>query len=221
MLVHHRSAQVSGILTNHASDNYIMRTYSTSLPNKENVLSEIEFDSKPKCHFYENVSQKFYIYMLCLVEDVVIKYEIANVVVVEFPESDQEYNYRGTIDFCWKHTDICIWFDLPIVATDANEFGLFEGRSDTHGRGYGIPELYNSTMGSIWFDYTTSTLQLQVPVSNYYSGHLLDYDLKSVTEENPDFTLQINQNQRTKETFTRLPNKVSASESSDITVFNV
>lgn len=74
---------------------------------------------------------------------------------------------------------MCDYYDLPAQGYDPNDETVKNETADVMGRSYGRPLQFDANFDSVNFNPADESDQhtLKVPVSNYFAGHLLEYEL--------------------------------------------
>lgn len=172
-----------------------IRVGSNNYDHGENILTSIYWRFEyPHCTFLGTI-KPHYLHMVCVHRSNLVLYKIAKEELLQFPTLDEPYSYRGTIEYCHPNTDICKEFDIPAHGYDQNNFTIYDSKVDLHGRKYGTPTQYNETEGVIYYDPENNEdkFKIWIPVSNYYSGHLLDHEVTEKNKSSNDYYLKIKQ----------------------------
>lgn len=144
------TCSIQSLKEEHGHCIYEMKVFSSSLASNENLLSKVVFDAEPRCT--AKTLDSYYIETLCVTSDMLLsRHKISTVTILEFSSAPIDYNFRGTIHFCYRNTQLCTPYDIPVHANDANKYDIWDERADLHGNKYLKPQVYNLTQGSVLY----------------------------------------------------------------------
>lgn len=117
---------------------YELRVYDRQVEKDQNLLAKVVFDTKPLCTGFS--PDTMFEYSLCLTRgNVLTQHKLHYGSVLEFQTADIDYTFSGDIRFCYRNTDICKIYDVPVHGGDANKYQIKNKRSDMKGNEYEKP----------------------------------------------------------------------------------
>lgn len=119
-------------------------------------------------------------------EEEVVTYAVYYQHIMKFVDSSEPYFLNSTLTYCKTDTLVCENFtNICAQYVDPNVWDIYEGRETITGELLPAPTNFTSASNNVLEEDTR--IRMLVPIENYFSGHILEYEL-TVVEVKPNDT---------------------------------